>query len=140
MLAVYRITITTDTVTTDITESGPNNPLARLRAGRHVVLMATEAARHALYARLEEVIGDDHAGTLMEYLPMEHSGRLATKDDIVRLEDRFDRLEDRFDRLEDRFDRMHELMHGQLKTYSVVVASSMTGLTAIFAVVVGIIV
>jgi hypothetical protein len=32
-------------------------------------MTSEERPRQALYARLEEVIGDDHAATLMQYLP-----------------------------------------------------------------------
>jgi hypothetical protein len=54
------------------------------------------------------------------------------------IEVRFDRMEDRFDRLyeriDDRLEGMHTLMHTQFRNYSVVAASFMTGLTAVFGV------
>ena len=74
-----------------------------------------------------------------------------------RLEERFDRLEERFDRLEDRIDRMseqfialsrdmhlesvamHDRMHEQFRNYSILTIGSMTALTGVFAVVVGLI-
>ncbi len=98
-----------------------------------------EPARHALYARLEEVLGPEHAATLMTHLPSEAHDRLATKTDISRLEDRFDRMEDRFDRLEDRFDTLHGVMRDHLRTYTLTTVGAMTALTGIFAAIVTII-
>ena len=37
----------------------------------------------ALYARLEEVLGHDHADTLMTYLPPEPGAQLATRSDVA---------------------------------------------------------
>jgi hypothetical protein len=79
----------------------------------------------------------------MTHLPPSHE--FVTKADLHGLEGRFDGLEGRFDRMEDRFDRlyeriddrlegMHTLMHTQFRNYSVVAASFMTGLTAVFGV------
>ena len=45
--------------------------------------MTTETPRVALYQRLTEVLGPDHASTLMTYLPLEEP---ATKNDIRALE------------------------------------------------------
>jgi hypothetical protein len=83
---------------------------------------SSEAARHALYAELEQVLGPEHADTLMTSLPMKPADQLATKTDIDRLEDRFDRLEDRFDQA--------------IRTFTVTTVGAMTALTGIFAVVV----
>jgi hypothetical protein len=138
-------------------------------------MSAPDPQLRSLYARLEEVLGTEHADTLMTHLP---AGReYLTKADLheaiapVRadlelltarfeglegrfdglegrfdgLEGRFDGLEARFDRMEDRFDRlyeriddrlegMHTLMHTQFRNYSFVAASFMTGLTAVFGV------
>jgi len=75
--------------------------------------MAIERARQALYARLEEVIGDDHAATLMQYLPPDPSD-LATKSDLrelrVGLDHRMDGLDQRMDGLDGRMDRMERHM------------------------------
>ena len=88
------------------------------------MLMSTlEPARHALYSELQHVLGPDHADTLMTYLPRDRSEEVATKADIARLESRFDRLED--------------IVRDQQKFYVVTVVGSMTALTGIFAVVVG---
>jgi hypothetical protein len=45
----------------------------------------TEAARHQLYGRLEEVLGHEEATTLMDHLPQGGWANLATKDDIAQL-------------------------------------------------------
>lgn len=116
--------------------------------------MATsQAARHALYARLEQVLGDEHADTLMTSLPMETADRLATKEDIGRLEDRMIGLESRFDRLEERMEarftefaaefrsevrEMRKAQQDQFRTYTITMVGSMTALAAIFSVVVGV--
>ena len=96
------------------------------------------------------MLGAEHADTLMMSLQMAQSDQIATKTDVDRLEARFDVLEDRFSRLEDRFDafaveirgevrEMHVLTHQQFRNYTITMVSAMTALTAIFAVVVGII-
>ncbi len=60
----------------------------------------------ALYARLEEVLGHEHADTLMTYLPPEPGAQVATRSDIAVLDQRFDRLEEllglRFDAIDER--------------------------------------
>jgi predicted nuclease with TOPRIM domain len=96
-------------------------------------MTSAEPARHALYSRLEDVLGLAHAKTLMTHLPQQPSDEVTTKGDLAvlkadvdqrfdqvdqrfrqvdqrfdRLENRFDRLEDRFDRLEGRFDRLED--------------------------------
>ena len=42
-----------------------------------------ERSRHALYLRLEEVLGSDEAGTLMEHLPPVGWADVATRRDVV---------------------------------------------------------
>jgi tetrahydromethanopterin S-methyltransferase subunit G len=51
------------------------------------------------------LLGTELAETLMAYLPAYESTELATKDDIRRLDDRFDRIEDRLDAVNQRLDR-----------------------------------
>jgi len=85
----------------------------------------------SLYARLEEVLGVEHADTLMSHLP-DRADELATKSDIATVRSDLASLATRFERLEDRFDRIQEMMHTQLKTYSVISLSAMTALTAIY--------
>ncbi|MFV1961107.1 MAG: hypothetical protein ACC658_04660 [Acidimicrobiia bacterium] len=119
-------------------------------------MVVSEASRHALYAELEHLLGTELADTLMTSLPMEQADQPATKTDVDRLETRFDRLEARFDVLEARFDRieerfdafaaeirgevreMHALMHDQFRNYTITMVGAMTGLTAIFGVIVGV--
>jgi hypothetical protein len=85
-------------------------------------MSATEPARHALYSQLQEVLGADHADTLMTYLPHHGSDKAATKTDITRLEDRFDRLED--------------IVREQQRFYVGTMMAGMTALTTAFSVVV----
>lgn len=93
----------------------------------------SEPARHALYSRLQTVLGDEHADTLMTYLPRYHSDEVATKADIARLEERFD---GRFASLENRFDRLEDLVRDQQRFYVATTVGSMTALTAVFSLVV----
>jgi hypothetical protein len=51
------------------------------------------------------LLGTELAETLMAYLPAYESTELATKDDIRRLDGRFDRIEDRLDAVNQRLDR-----------------------------------
>jgi hypothetical protein len=69
--------------------------------------MSTLGAQSALYARLEEVLGPEHAVTLMSHIPTEAD--LATKADLTALGDRFDA---RFDGLDLRFDRIDVRLDG----------------------------
>ena len=110
----------------------------------------------ALYARLEEVLGAQHADTLMTRLPTPPD-ELAKKaemnlrfDDVDRqfqavgvrfdtLERRFDGLERRFERIEDRLDHLDENMHHMfevmqkhLKSNTTMMVTAMTALTAIY--------
>lgn len=55
----------------------------------------TEQSRRQLYKRLDEVLGDEHATTLMEHLPPTGWADVATKQDLAQLEER---LTLRFDR------------------------------------------
>lgn len=97
-----------------------------------------EPARHALYAQLEHVLGHEHADTLMTYLPQNPSDEVATKADIAVVRSDFERLETRFERLEDRFDRLEDKIDRMQRFYVGTVVGSMTALTAIFSLVVGI--
>lgn len=45
-----------------------------------------ERSRHHLHQRLQEALGPEAAGTLMAHLPAGGVERLATKDDLQRLE------------------------------------------------------
>jgi hypothetical protein len=63
-----------------------------------------EESRHRLHQRLEQVLGDTEAGTLMELLPPVGWADVATKHDLAALEERiglrFAPLELRLDHLE----------------------------------------
>lgn len=86
-----------------------------------------------MYARLEDVLGKDHADELMSALPPIEAAQLATKDDLAALradlKSDIARLERRFDRLEDRLDAMQ-------RTFVTALVGGMTGLTAIFSLIV----
>ncbi len=49
-----------------------------------------ERARHQLYLKLEGVLGPDEASTLMEHLPPVGWADVATKHDLLELEQRVD--------------------------------------------------
>jgi hypothetical protein len=57
----------------------------------------TEQARHRMYKHLEELMGAEDAGTLMEHLPPVGWADVATKRDIEMLELKMDNLELRFE-------------------------------------------
>ncbi len=86
-------------------------------------------------------MGNEHADTLMSYLPPDPWTDLAKKSDIAGLEARLDqrfekleqRLEGRFQTLDDRLFEMQGRLNDQLKNYSVVMVAAMTALTAIYA-------
>ena len=110
-------------------------------------MTSEERPRQALYARLEEVIGDDHAATLMQYLPPDPSD-LATRSDIGELRTElghrihgldqrldgldqrmgdFDKRMDGMERHMDRFDdRLHDL-HGALREQTRVFVAASVG-------------
>jgi Mg2+ and Co2+ transporter CorA len=94
-------------------------------------MTSQESARHSLYARLEELLGHENADTLMTSFPHSDSDHLATRDDVVQVDRRIESLEHRFDRLESKLDQ-------QIRTYTVTTVGAMTGLTAIFGVIVSI--
>lgn len=117
-------------------------------------MSSVEPARHALYSQLEELLGPEHADTLMTFLPEHHGDEVATKADLAEFgvsidprfvsighhfastEERFDRMEERFDRMEQRFDRMEDRMDRMQRFYVGTTVGSMTALTAIFSIVV----
>ena len=65
-----------------------------------------ERSRHALYRRLEEVLGPEAATPLIEHLPPVGWADVATKHDLAALEDRmelrFARVDERFNGVDDR--------------------------------------
>jgi hypothetical protein len=110
----------------------------------------------ALYARLEEVLGAQHADTLMTRLPPPTDELAKQADMNLRFDDvdrrfieidrrfeaidrRFDSVDRRFERLEVRFDHLDENMHHMfevmqkhLKSNTTVMVTAMTALTAIY--------
>jgi predicted nuclease with TOPRIM domain len=112
-------------------------------------MAAIEPARHALYSRLEEVLGTDHADTLMAHLPQDLNDQVATKGDLEQarhdldrrfdlMEERFNRMEERFDRMEERFDRMEDRMDRNQRFYVGTTLGTLTAMTAIFSIIVSI--
>ncbi|HEX2029222.1 MAG TPA: hypothetical protein VHF25_14605 [Nitriliruptorales bacterium] len=86
--------------------------------------------RIALYARLAEVLGDDHARTLMSALPPSRT-ELATRTDVEQLgqrldavEQRLDAVEQRLDRLDGRMDDFHGALREQTRTFTLGVIGS----------------
>ena len=67
-------------------------------------MVVDERSRHELYRRLEEVLGPDAATTLIEHLPPVGWADVATRHDVVGLEQRIDL---RFARIDERF-TVHE--------------------------------
>jgi hypothetical protein len=65
-----------------------------------------EHSRHQLYQKLQEVLGEEDATTLMEHLPTGGASQLATKDDLLALraalERRIDDLDHKADAIEHR--------------------------------------
>ncbi len=71
-----------------------------------------ERTRHQLFLRLEEVLGDEEANTLMEHLPPVGWADVATKRDLDDLEQRMGL---RFDLAEERMHRTVEEMASTLR-------------------------
>ena len=79
-------------------------------------MAVTEESRHRLYQRLEEILGQEQATTLMEHLPPIGWADVATKRDLDHLEERIDaridaleaRIGPRVDSLEARIDHVAE--------------------------------
>jgi hypothetical protein len=94
--------------------------------------MTTETPRVALYQRLTEVLGPDHASTLMTYLPTDGP---ASKTDFREFSHRMDRFEDRIDarlnHFDLRFDSLHEAMRQQTRTFILAATANMVTLSAV---------
>jgi hypothetical protein len=63
--------------------------------GRRETMSVDERARHRLYLKLEELLGPEEAGTLMDHLPPAGFANLATKDDVRLLRSDLGSLEHR---------------------------------------------
>ena len=92
--------------------------------------MTSEPARLALYNR---VLGSEHAETLMTSLPMQPATEPATKSDI-------ELLRHEFGELRSEFQEFHKALRDQQRTYTVLTISALTAQTAIFSLIVGIVV
>ncbi len=127
-------------------------------------MSSSEIAWQALYNRLEEVLGPEHAETLMTRFQSQPTGELLTRSDIADLrsdlgglatrlvgvegrldgldarvgglDGRFDRMEARFDLMDERIDRLQETLRDQFRNYTFITLGSLTALTAIFSAVV----
>ncbi|MBA2262605.1 MAG: hypothetical protein H0W03_08055 [Solirubrobacterales bacterium] len=68
----------------------------------------TEENRHGMYGALEELMGHDHATTLMKHLPPVGWADVATKRDLesleFRIDTRFEAMAHRLDAMEHRLD------------------------------------
>ena len=77
-----------------------------------------ERARHELFLRLEQLLGAESAGTLMEMLPPVGWADVATKRDLDTLEERmnlrFELVDQRFEALEQRLDQRFEASEHKL--------------------------
>ncbi len=114
-------------------------------------MTARSPETRALYTRLEEVLGEEQAATLMNYLPLETGSDLATKADLAafearlderftRIDERFTQIDERFTQIDERFEKLDERIYGihvalgnQYKNYSITMVGGMTALTAIYA-------
>lgn len=71
-----------------------------------------ERSRHQLFRRLDEVLGPEHAATLIEHLPPVGWADVATKRDLdaleLRLDQRFALIDERFERVDERFGWMDD--------------------------------
>ncbi|MGY6501928.1 MAG: hypothetical protein ACXIVQ_13685 [Acidimicrobiales bacterium] len=79
----------------------------------------TEPARHKLYQRLESVLGEEEANTLMAHLPPVGWADVATKTDLahleIRLESRFDSVDARCAAIDARFEAMESRIASQFE-------------------------
>lgn len=96
----------------------------------------SEAARLAYYNHLKEELGEDNADAIMTHLPTQPVSKLATQSDADRLEKRVDRLESE---VRAGFTEIHAALREQYRNYSILTIGSLTALTAIFSVIVGLI-
>lgn len=87
--------------------------------------MPSEPERLALYNRLGEVLGPEHADYMMQHLSPEAGDQLATKSDIALLEGRIDELA--------------KSVRDYQRTYLMAMVGAMTAQTAVFSLIVGLV-
>ena len=87
-------------------------------------------------SKLDEVLGSDVAGDLMESLPPFDWTRIATKDDLQLIHGRLDNVDRRFDNLDRRLDlldkRVGITMLKMNIASTIVLLGAMSGLLAMF--------
>ena len=101
-------------------------------------------------SKLDEVLGSDVAGELMESLPPFDWTRIATKDDLLVIHGRLDNMDRRFDLVDQRFDNLDRRFDNMDRRFdlldkrvgitmlkmniasTIVLLSAMSGLFAIF--------
>lgn len=66
-------------------------------------MSVTESERHQLFTRVEEVLGEQAAATMMSLLPPVGWADVATRHDIERIEGRLERIDDRLDAIQHHF-------------------------------------
>ena len=92
-----------------------------------------ERRRHRMRSKLDEVLGSDVAGDLMESLPPFDWTRIATKDDLQVIHGRLDNMDRRFDLVDQRFDKRVGITMLKMNLAStIVLLGAMTGLLALF--------
>lgn len=95
-----------------------------------------EKRRHSLRTKLDEVLGADVSGDLMESLPPFDWTRIATKDDLQLIHGRLDNMDRRFDNMDRRFDLLEQRMTVTMLKMSIgstfVSLAAISGLLAIF--------
>ncbi|MGH2740373.1 MAG: hypothetical protein ACRDH6_07845 [Actinomycetota bacterium] len=74
-----------------------------------------ERSRRLLYQKLEEILGQQEASTLMEHLPQAGWDQIATKDDLFATRDD---LQNEIRRLEDRLIARMELTKAELMSHT----------------------
>jgi len=93
-----------------------------------------EARRHALYTKLEQVLGADEAETFMQLTPPTEWTDLATRQDIERIDMRMENvrsgLTTRMDGLEARIDNVRVGLEARIDNVRVGLEARMDGLEA----------
>ena len=90
----------------------------------------TAESRDKLHSKLREVLGTNHANTLMGLIPPDRDA-LATKADIDGLDQRMDKLDQRMDKFDDRLWDIQEAIRAQTRTYITAMVAAMIGVGGI---------
>ncbi|HEX6238326.1 MAG TPA: hypothetical protein VFZ68_14095 [Acidimicrobiales bacterium] len=92
--------------------------------------MIDERARHELYRAVEDLLGTDHADTLMSLLPPVGWADVATKDDLRQLEGR---LDTRFTRVDARFAQLESSLDARFAQFESRLDARLSGVDARFS-------